>query len=182
MIGEFRREHGDGAVRKIDTCPPDIGFFVKRGFFFDIVADIGDRDVQFQLSIFFSLNRDGIIKIFCIFSINSKGWNVSQIDPLPIFSWRGGRGERGEVIALIKPQFEAGRKDVSRGDGVIRDAEIHRKVLLDVLTFAQGEGLGLRGLIRSPITGPKGNVEFLARFSLGSGGEAVESLVGKVMP
>jgi 23S rRNA (cytidine1920-2'-O)/16S rRNA (cytidine1409-2'-O)-methyltransferase len=103
------------------------------------------------------------------------------LSPLPPGEGRGGRGERGEVIALIKPQFEAGRKDVSRGDGVIRDAEIHRKVLLDVLTFAQGEGLGLRGLVRSPITGPKGNVEFLARFSLGSAGEAVESLVGRVM-
>jgi len=70
--------------------------------------------------------------------------------------------ERSDVIALIKPQFEAGKKDVSRGDGVIRDPEIHKQVLLDVLSFAQGEGFGIRGLIKSPLLGPKGNVEFLA--------------------
>ncbi len=65
------------------------------------------------------------------------------------------------MIALIKPQFEAGRKDVSRGDGVIRDPEIHRQVLLDVLGFAQQEGFQIRGLIKSPLMGPKGNAEFL---------------------
>ncbi len=69
--------------------------------------------------------------------------------------------ERNDVVALIKPQFEAGRKDVARGDGVIRDTEIHRQVLLDVLNFAQSQDFGLRGLIRSPLVGPKGNVEFL---------------------
>lgn len=74
---------------------------------------------------------------------------------------RGVRGE-GEIIALIKPQFEAGRKDVARGDGVIRDPEIHKQVLLDVLGFAQQEGFHARGLIKSPLLGPKGNVEFLA--------------------
>ena len=72
----------------------------------------------------------------------------------------GDRGQ-GEIIALIKPQFEAGKKDVARGDGVIRDPEIHRQVLLDVLAFAQTEGLQIRGLLKSPLLGPKGNAEFL---------------------
>ncbi len=74
--------------------------------------------------------------------------------------------ERSGVIALIKPQFEAGKKDVARGQGVIRDPAIHKQVLLDVLAFAQAEGLGLRGLVRSPLLGPKGNVEFLAWLDL----------------
>ena len=69
--------------------------------------------------------------------------------------------ERGEIVALIKPQFEAGKKDVARGDGVIRDPEIHRQVLLDVLGFAEAEGFQIRGLIKSPLLGPKGNAEFL---------------------
>lgn len=69
--------------------------------------------------------------------------------------------ERRGIIALIKPQFEAGRKDVARGDGVIRDPEIHRQVLLDVLSFAQKEEFQIRGLIKSPLLGPKGNIEFL---------------------
>ncbi|HEY4492560.1 MAG TPA: TlyA family RNA methyltransferase, partial [Acidobacteriota bacterium] len=54
--------------------------------------------------------------------------------PLASFSNEGKtKEERSDVIALIKPQFEAGKKDVSRGDGVIRDPEIHKQVLLDVL-------------------------------------------------
>lgn len=67
----------------------------------------------------------------------------------------------GQVIALIKPQFEAGKQEASRGKGVIRDAEIHRQVLGDVLSFAEKKGFGLLGLMRSPVLGPKGNVEFL---------------------
>ncbi len=103
------------------------------------------------------------------------------LSPLPPGEGRGGRGERGEVIALIKPQFEAGRKDVARGDGVIRNAEVHRKVLLDVLTFAQSQGLGLRGLVRSPITGPKGNVEFLAWLGLDEKSADVSAMVKAVI-
>jgi len=82
----------------------------------------------------------------------------------------------GSIIALIKPQFEAGRKDVSRGDGVIRDPEIHRQVLLDVLGFAQQEGFHLRGLIKSPLLGPKGNAEFLVWLSQVPGQERSEEI------
>ncbi|MBP6179352.1 MAG: TlyA family RNA methyltransferase [Anaerolineales bacterium] len=88
----------------------------------------------------------------------------------------------GEVVALIKPQFEAGKKDVARGDGVIRDPEIHRQVLVDVLTFAKEEGFALRGLIKSPLLGPKGNAEFLVRLDLHSEGRSVEELVKEVLP
>jgi 23S rRNA (cytidine1920-2'-O)/16S rRNA (cytidine1409-2'-O)-methyltransferase len=69
--------------------------------------------------------------------------------------------ERNDIIALIKPQFEAGKKDVARGDGVIRDPEIHRQVLRDILGFARKEGFPIGGLIKSPLLGPKGNAEFL---------------------
>jgi 23S rRNA (cytidine1920-2'-O)/16S rRNA (cytidine1409-2'-O)-methyltransferase len=70
------------------------------------------------------------------------------------------KGE-GDIIALIKPQFEAGKKDVARGDGVIRDPAIHKQVLLDIVGFAQAEAFQIRGLIKSPLVGPKGNAEFL---------------------
>ena len=96
-----------------------------------------------------------------------------------------GRGDGGEgVVALIKPQFEAGRKDVSRGDGVIRDPEIHRQVLLDVLGFAQQEGFQIRGLIRSPLLGPKGNAEFLVRLiqdEVEEGSEDVNLVIEQVL-
>ncbi len=67
----------------------------------------------------------------------------------------------GSIIALIKPQFEAGPKHVSKG-GVVRQPEVHRAVLAGVLGWADQHALGLRGLMRSPLLGPAGNVEFLA--------------------
>ena len=88
---------------------------------------------------------------------------------------------RNDVIALIKPQFEAGKKDVSRGDGVIRDPEIHKQVLLDVLGFAQKEGFQIQGLIKSPLLGPKGNAEFLVRLGEEAAETDISALVEKVL-
>ena len=81
---------------------------------------------------------------------------------LPIVRGWLENGTANDIIALIKPQFEAGREQVGRGKGVIRDPEIHRKVLLDILNFSGTEGYSVMGLIRSPLLGPKGNQEFLA--------------------
>jgi 23S rRNA (cytidine1920-2'-O)/16S rRNA (cytidine1409-2'-O)-methyltransferase len=67
----------------------------------------------------------------------------------------------GSVIALIKPQFEAGRAQVGKG-GVVRDPDVHRQVLQRILTWANQNNLPFQRLVRSPIKGPAGNVEFLA--------------------
>jgi 23S rRNA (cytidine1920-2'-O)/16S rRNA (cytidine1409-2'-O)-methyltransferase len=67
----------------------------------------------------------------------------------------------GWVVALIKPQFEAGAAEVDRGHGVIRDPQVHASVIHEVASFAQQIGLTPHSLARSPITGPAGNVEFL---------------------
>jgi 23S rRNA (cytidine1920-2'-O)/16S rRNA (cytidine1409-2'-O)-methyltransferase len=72
--------------------------------------------------------------------------------------------ERGRIIALIKPQFEAGRANVGRG-GVVRDPRVHRKVLEDHFTTAAELGLGITGLVASPLRGPAGNIEFLAALA-----------------
>ncbi len=64
------------------------------------------------------------------------------------------------VVALVKPQFEAGPQQVGKG-GVVRDPVIHRAVLHEVCSAAADLGLLPRGVVRSPITGPAGNVEFL---------------------
>lgn len=90
--------------------------------------------------------------------------------------------ENAQLLCLIKPQFEAGKKDVSRGDGVIRDPEIHRQVLLDVLGYAKQEGFSLLGLLKSPLLGPKGNTEFLVWLDVHSTGKSVEELVDQVLP
>jgi 23S rRNA (cytidine1920-2'-O)/16S rRNA (cytidine1409-2'-O)-methyltransferase len=65
-----------------------------------------------------------------------------------------------QMIALIKPQFEAGRGEVGKG-GVIRDAAIHSRVCDEVSAWLEDSGWAVQGLTESPITGPKGNVEFL---------------------
>jgi 23S rRNA (cytidine1920-2'-O)/16S rRNA (cytidine1409-2'-O)-methyltransferase len=99
-----------------------------------------------------------------------------------IFSPPVSRGEpEGGLLALIKPQFEAGRADVARGDGVVRDPLIHRRVLVDVLAFAQAQGCGVKGLLRSPLLGPKGNSEFLVWLMPKVDGESAEALIDEVM-
>jgi 23S rRNA (cytidine1920-2'-O)/16S rRNA (cytidine1409-2'-O)-methyltransferase len=69
-------------------------------------------------------------------------------------------GGEGDIIALIKPQFEAGRKLVGKG-GIVKDPAVHRQVLADILDWAAANTLPPAGLIRSPIKGTEGNVEFL---------------------
>ncbi|RPI56666.1 MAG: hypothetical protein EHM56_04330 [Chloroflexi bacterium] len=73
----------------------------------------------------------------------------------------------GHIVSLVKPQFEAGREQVGKG-GVVRDPAVHRAVLLELLAWGEAQGLGPQGLIRSPITGPAGNVEFLAHWRPGA--------------
>ncbi|HWX19370.1 MAG TPA: TlyA family RNA methyltransferase [Candidatus Binatia bacterium] len=68
----------------------------------------------------------------------------------------------GRIIALIKPQFEAGKAEADRGAGVIRDPEIHQRVLRELETFVAGQpALAWRGVTESPVLGPAGNKEFL---------------------
>ena len=66
----------------------------------------------------------------------------------------------GQIVALVKPQFEAGKDQVGKG-GVVRDETVHRRVLNDLVIWATNSGLAPQGLIASPLLGPKGNREFL---------------------
>jgi 23S rRNA (cytidine1920-2'-O)/16S rRNA (cytidine1409-2'-O)-methyltransferase len=73
----------------------------------------------------------------------------------------------GRIIALVKPQFEAGQKTAGRGRGVILDETVHQEVVSGILEFGASLGLLPSGLIYSPLTGPKGNREFLVHLQLG---------------
>ncbi len=64
------------------------------------------------------------------------------------------------LLALIKPQFEAGRDEVGKG-GVVRDPAVHERVCREVETWLTGNGWSVLGIAQSPITGPEGNIEFL---------------------
>ncbi|SEI74565.1 23S rRNA (cytidine1920-2'-O)/16S rRNA (cytidine1409-2'-O)-methyltransferase [Sphingobium sp. AP50] len=71
-----------------------------------------------------------------------------------------------QMIALIKPQFEARREEVGK-NGVVRDAAVHERVCAEVQDWAVARGWTVAGLTQSPITGPQGNVEFLLYARLG---------------
>ncbi len=73
----------------------------------------------------------------------------------------------GEAMALIKPQFEAGREQVGKG-GIVRDARIHRETIEKIVRHSQDNGWRVRGLCRSALKGAEGNVEFFAYLSLDS--------------
>ncbi len=68
--------------------------------------------------------------------------------------------EQGEMVCLIKPQFEAGREKVGK-KGVVRDKNVHLEVIGQVVSFARGLGFHVLGLEYSPIKGPEGNIEYL---------------------
>lgn len=76
--------------------------------------------------------------------------------------------ENGDVLCLIKPQFEAGRSEVGK-HGVIRDIAVHKRVAEEVISFALSIGFRLKGLTYSPIKGPEGNIEYLCYLSIESG-------------
>lgn len=73
-------------------------------------------------------------------------------------------GDKGEVVALIKPQFEAGRDKVGK-KGVVRDKEVHLEVINTIINFLMENELNVLGLSYSPIKGPEGNREYLVYFT-----------------
>ncbi len=89
----------------------------------------------------------------------------------------------GDLIALIKPQFEAGKDSVGKG-GVVRDPEVHARVIREVMAAARAEGWEPWGLTYSPIKGPEGNIEFLGYWRRPEAGtaEAVTAGAEAAMP
>ena len=73
--------------------------------------------------------------------------------------------ESGQVLCLIKPQFEAGKENVGK-KGVVRDPKIHKMVLDNFVSLVHGLGFTILGLTFSPVKGPEGNIEFLGHLSL----------------
>ncbi len=78
----------------------------------------------------------------------------------------------GQLVALVKPQFEAGREEVGK-KGVVRDINIHRKVIQNTIDIANKIGFSVAGVDFSPIKGPEGNIEFLLYLKKDSGGQLV---------
>lgn len=73
-------------------------------------------------------------------------------------------GDRGEMVALIKPQFEAGKDKVGK-KGVVKEKETHKEVILKIVNFVKNLNLKIKGIQYSPIKGPEGNIEYLIYFT-----------------
>jgi 23S rRNA (cytidine1920-2'-O)/16S rRNA (cytidine1409-2'-O)-methyltransferase len=116
------------------------------------------------------LSKDQIPDSIQIATIDTSFISLKLVIPavMPFFDPSQDSGPRtkncfpfqGKLIALIKPQFEAGRAYVGKG-GVVRDPNVHRTVCDSIVKFCQSLGFLVGGIITSPILGPKGNVEFL---------------------
>jgi 23S rRNA (cytidine1920-2'-O)/16S rRNA (cytidine1409-2'-O)-methyltransferase len=90
----------------------------------------------------------------------------------------GTLGPGGTIVALVKPQFEAGRGRTDHG--VVRDPAVHREVLERTVATAQQHRLGTRDVIASPITGPEGNREFLVHLAQGPGCAEIGARIAEV--
>lgn len=85
----------------------------------------------------------------------------------------------GEILCLIKPQFEAGREKVGKR-GVVRDIAVHRQVVEDIISFALKVGFFIKGITYSPIKGPEGNIEYLCYLSLGQGYKEIKEIIPEI--
>ena len=72
--------------------------------------------------------------------------------------------EEGQVVCLVKPQFEAGKDQVGKG-GIVRDPKVHKEVIENVISYASENGLFPHELSHSPIKGTKGNIEYILLLS-----------------
>lgn len=88
-------------------------------------------------------------------------------------------GERGQLVCLIKPQFEAGREKVGK-KGVVRDINVHKEVIEKIAAYVRTQNLGILGLSFSPIKGPEGNIEYLIYLDKSQTGMTEEEVQEKL--
>lgn len=89
--------------------------------------------------------------------------------------------DKGQLVALIKPQFEAGRGQVGK-KGVVRDSAVHEQVIKNVVAYAKDSGFYVSGLEYSPVRGPEGNIEYLAWLTKEDKGfEADDAMISQLV-
>lgn len=184
----FVSRGGDKLAAALDTFPVDVAGRVcadvgaSTGGFTDCLLQYGAAkvyalDVGYG-QIAYTLRQDPRV-------VNIERTNVRYVEALPervsfisvdasfislkllLPVLKGWLTPTAHIIPLIKPQFEAGPADVGKG-GVVRDPKVHVRVLTEVLTFSADIGFSVQGVIRSPLKGPAGNIEFLAWLAWGT--------------
>jgi 23S rRNA (cytidine1920-2'-O)/16S rRNA (cytidine1409-2'-O)-methyltransferase len=179
-------QHGAAKVYAIDVGKGILHWKLRNDSRVVVMEEINARFVEsLPERIDLATVDASFISLKVLLPVVRKWFLPSPLRPSTLTGTRpSGRGDGGEgnIIALIKPQFEAGKREVSRGDGVIRDPGIHRRVLLEILNYAKNEGFGLRGLVKSPLLGPKGNAEFLVWLGLEPNEAMAADLVERCLP
>lgn len=145
-------QHGAAKIYAVDVGRAQLAWNLRKDRRVNVMEGINARDLAREKF------RKGfepvdIVVVDCSFI------SIKKILPvIPDLLKMGGR-----IVALIKPQFEAGKREADKGAGVIRDPEIHRRVLREIEEFVRGVAtMRWRGATESPLTGPAGNKEFLA--------------------
>ena len=103
-----------------------------------------------------SLDSNMIPEPVDVITCDASFISLSKVLEYPLKLARDG----ARLIALVKPQFEAGREEVGKG-GVVRDPDVHKRVCAAAADWVASQGWRVLGIVKSPITGPEGNVEFL---------------------
>ena len=101
--------------------------------------------------------------------------SLSKVLPAAVNLLKSG----AEMVCLIKPQFEAGREKVGK-KGVVRDFDVHREVIENVIKFAKELNFIIKGLTFSPVKGPEGNIEYLLYIEKNSG-ETADDTINNVL-
>ena len=106
------------------------------------------------------LDPQAIEARFDFISIDVSFISLKLVFPVTAFLLK----EEGNLVCLVKPQFEAGRGQVGK-KGIVKDKDVHKEVLANVVCYGESNGLYLGGLTYSTVTGAKGNIEYLAHFT-----------------
>ncbi len=119
-----------------------------------------ERVVNLERTNFRYLTKETVTEEIDFASIDVSFISLKKILPV-LFDFLK---ENGETVALIKPQFEAGREKVGK-KGVVRDINTHKEVITEIINFAFETGFSVKNLDFSPIRGPEGNIEYLVYLS-----------------
>jgi 23S rRNA (cytidine1920-2'-O)/16S rRNA (cytidine1409-2'-O)-methyltransferase len=169
---DFALQHGARKVYAIDVGTGQLAQKIREDKRVVVMEKTDFRDVSslpehidiFVCDVSFISLKKIIPKIGEIISLSLRGGvddtAISSNDEIATPSARDD-DKCADIILLIKPQFEAGVKDVTRGKGVIRDEILRHQIVDDIQIFVKEQGFTLCGLVESPITGAKGNVEYL---------------------
>jgi 23S rRNA (cytidine1920-2'-O)/16S rRNA (cytidine1409-2'-O)-methyltransferase len=152
-------QHGATRVHAVDVGKNQLAWKLRQDPRVVIHDEVNARHLAGNVGAASAPRPPTLPELVDLITIDVSFISLTKVLPAVVPRLRPG----GHLIALIKPQFEAGRRDVGKG-GVVRDPAVHARVKTEIEQFATRLGLRLLGTIESPILGPAGNKEFLSAY------------------